>query len=122
MFYRFIYTIENLLSKMYIEGALMRKSRNIALIMVTIISHIFINIFQMVDFTAVKFTRGNEKNMSFLLIPKSHQKASKKSQSIGLGSFKLCVKDPSTGKLSKSYTCSLQFFSYSSTVGTFHST
>ena len=33
--------------------------------MVTITSHIFINIFQMVHFSAVKFTRGNEKNMSF---------------------------------------------------------
>ncbi len=41
--------------------------------MVTITSHIFINIFQTVDFSAVKFTRGNEKNMSFLLTPKSHK-------------------------------------------------
>ncbi len=38
-------------------------------IMVTTTSHIFTNIFQMVNFPAVKFTRGNEKNMSFLLIP-----------------------------------------------------
>ncbi len=38
----------------------------VSLIMVTITSHIFINIF-----IAVTFTRGNEKNMSFLLIPKS---------------------------------------------------
>ncbi len=43
----------------------------VSLIMVTITSHIFINIFQMVHFSAVKFTRGNEKNMNFLLIPKS---------------------------------------------------
>ncbi len=35
--------------------------------MVTITSHFFINIFQTVHFPAVKFTRGNEKNMSFLL-------------------------------------------------------
>ncbi len=33
-----------------------------------ITSHIFISIFQMVHFSVVKFTRGNEKNMSFLLI------------------------------------------------------
>ncbi len=31
MLYQFMYTVENLLSKMYIEGALMSKSRNIAL-------------------------------------------------------------------------------------------
>ncbi len=36
--------------------------------MVTITSHIFINIFQTVHFPAVKFSRGNEKNTSFLLI------------------------------------------------------
>ena len=37
------------------------------------ICHIFINIFQTVGlhFSAVKFTRGNEKNTSFILIPKS---------------------------------------------------
>ncbi len=43
----------------------------VSLIMVTITSHIFINIFQAVHFSAVKFTRGNEKTMSFLLMPKS---------------------------------------------------
>ncbi len=43
----------------------------VSLIMVTITSHIFINMFQTVHFSAVKFTRGNEKNMSFLLIPTS---------------------------------------------------
>ncbi len=43
----------------------------VSLIMVTITSKIFINIFQTVYFSAVKFTRSNEKNMSFLLIPKS---------------------------------------------------
>ncbi len=40
-----------------------------SLIMFTITSHIFINIFQTVHFPALKFTRGNEKNTSFLLIP-----------------------------------------------------
>ncbi len=39
------------------------------LIMVTITSHMF----QTVHFSAVKFTSGNEKNMSFLLTPKSHR-------------------------------------------------
>ncbi len=58
--------------------------------MVTITSHIFIDIFQTEHFSAVKFTRGNEKNMRFLLIPKS-QKVRKKSEVIGLGSFKLRV-------------------------------
>ncbi len=43
------------------------------LIMVTITGHIFINIFQTVNFSAVKLTRSNEKSMSFLLIPKSHE-------------------------------------------------
>ena len=38
--------------------------------MVTITSHISINIFQTVHFSAVKFTRDSEKNMNFLLIPK----------------------------------------------------
>ncbi len=43
----------------------------VSLIMVTITSHIFINIFKTVHFSAVKFTRGNKKYMGFLLIPKS---------------------------------------------------
>ncbi len=43
----------------------------VSLIMVTITSHIFTNIFRAVHFSAVKFTRYNEKNRSFLLIPKS---------------------------------------------------
>ncbi len=43
----------------------------VSLIMVTITSHIFMNIFQTVHFSAVKLTRGNEQNMNFLLIPKS---------------------------------------------------
>ncbi len=59
----------------------------VSLIMVTITSHIFINIFQTVHFSAVKFDRGNEKNMSFFLIPKS-PKVSEKSEAIGPGTFK----------------------------------
>ncbi len=55
--------------------------------MVTITSHIFINIFQTVHFSAVKFTRGNEKNMNFLLISKS-PKVWEKSEAIGPGTFK----------------------------------
>ncbi len=43
----------------------------VSLIMVTITSHIFINIIETVRFSAVKFTRGNKKNMIFFLIPKS---------------------------------------------------
>ena len=42
--------------------------------MVTITSHIFIHIFQTEDmnvFSAVKFTKGNEKNTNFLLILES---------------------------------------------------
>ncbi len=56
------------------------------LIMVTITSHILINIFQTVHFSSIKFTRGNEKHMTFLLIPKS-LKFGKKSEAIGPGSF-----------------------------------
>ncbi len=55
--------------------------------MVTITSNIFINIFQTVHFSAIKFTRGNEKNMSCLLIPKS-LKVWEKSEAIGPGTFK----------------------------------
>ena len=62
------------------------------LIMVTITSHIVINIFQTVQFSAVIFTRGNEKNMSFLLIPKCH-KVWKKIEVIRPGSFSLCLID-----------------------------
>ncbi len=58
----------------------------VSLIMVTITSHIFINIFQTVHFSTVKLNRGNEKNMSHLLIPKS-LKVWKKSEVIGPGSF-----------------------------------
>ncbi len=58
----------------------------VSLIMVTITSHIFINIFQMAHFSAVKFNRCNEKNMSFLLIPKS-PKVWEKSEAVGPGTF-----------------------------------
>ncbi len=58
----------------------------VSLIMVTITSRIFINIFQTVHFPAVKFPRGNKKNRSFLLIPKS-PKVWEKFEVIGPGSF-----------------------------------
>ncbi len=58
----------------------------VSLIMVTITSHIFVNIFRTVHFSAVKFTRGNGKNMNFLLIPKS-PKVLEKSEAIGPGTF-----------------------------------
>ena len=63
---------------------------SVSLIMVTITSHIFINISQMVHFSAVKFTRDNEKNMSFLLTPKS-LKLWKKSEAIKPGPFKILI-------------------------------
>ncbi len=59
----------------------------VSLITVTITSHIFINIFQTVHFPSVRFTRGNEKNTSFLLIPKS-PKVWEKSEVIRPDSFK----------------------------------
>ncbi len=51
----------------------------------------------MIFFSTVKFTRGNEKNMSSLLIPKS-QKVWKESVGIGPGSFNqsvMCLKSDS---------------------------
>ena len=54
--------------------------------MVTITRHVFINIFQMEHFSAVKFAMGYEKNMSFLVIAKS-PKVWKKSWKDGLGSL-----------------------------------
>ena len=66
--------------------------------MVTITSHIFIDIFQTVHFSAVKFNRGNVKNMSSLnVIPKS-LKVWKKTEEIGPGSFKTTLNalDPPT--------------------------
>ncbi len=59
----------------------------VSLIMVTITSHTFINIFQTVHFSAMKLTRGNEKNIGFPLIPKS-LKVLKKSQAIVSRTFK----------------------------------
>ncbi len=50
----------------------------------------------MVHFSAVKFTRGNEKNMSFLLIPKS-PKVKEKSEAIGPGTFKITKLKPLKG-------------------------
>ena len=55
--------------------------------MVTITRHVFINISQMAHFSAVNFDTGYEKNMSFLVIPKS-PKVWKKVEKIGLGSSK----------------------------------
>ena len=49
--------------------------------------HVFINIFQTKHFSAVKFTMGYKKNMSFLVVTKS-SKIGKKVEKIGLGSFK----------------------------------
>ena len=43
----------------------------VRLIMVTITRNVFTNIFQTEHFSAVKFAMGYEKNMSFLVIPKS---------------------------------------------------
>ena len=58
-----------------------------SLIMVTIKTrHIFINISQTEHFPAVKFDMGYEKNMSFLVIPKSPN-LWKKVEKTGLGSF-----------------------------------
>ena len=54
--------------------------------MVTITRHVFINISQTEHFSAVKFAMGYENNMSFLVIAKS-QKACKKIEKIGPGSF-----------------------------------
>ncbi len=51
----------------------------VSLIMITKISYIFINIFQIVHFLSYKIYQSFEKNMSFLLIPKS-QKVWKKSE------------------------------------------
>ena len=50
----------------------------VSLIMVTITRHIFINIFHIEHFSAVKFAMGYEKNMSILVIAKP-PKARKKS-------------------------------------------
>ena len=49
------------------------------------LSCVRVNIFKLVHLSAKKFTGGNKKNMSFLLIPKS-QKVWTQSETIGLGS------------------------------------
>ena len=46
--------------------------------MVTITRHIFIGIFHMGHFSAVEFDMGYEKNMSFLVKPKSLKVPKKK--------------------------------------------
>ena len=55
--------------------------------MVTITRHIFINIFQIEHFSAVKIAMGYEKNMHFFVIAKS-PKVWKEVEKIGLGSVK----------------------------------
>ena len=57
--------------------------------MVTISKHVFINIFHMEHFSAVKFAMGYEKNMSFLVLEVS--KSFKKVEKIGLGSLTLSL-------------------------------
>ena len=57
----------------------------VSLVMVTINSHIFINIFQMKVFLYIGF----EKNMSFLVIAKSPKVLKIKVEKIGMSSFKL---------------------------------
>ena len=55
---------------------------------VTITRHIFINIFLVECFSAVKFAMCYEKNMSFLVIPKS-PKVWKKVEKVGLVFFNI---------------------------------
>ena len=43
----------------------------VSLIMVTIIRHVFITIFQTEHYSAVKLAMGHEKNISFLVTAKS---------------------------------------------------
>ena len=56
--------------------------------MVTITKHIFINIFQMERFSAVKFAMGYKKNMSFC-DTRISKILKKKVEKIGLGSFNM---------------------------------
>ena len=60
----------------------------VRLIMVTITMNVFINIFKMEQFTAVKFVMGYEKNISFLVILKSPKSLNKKLKTGELGSCK----------------------------------
>ena len=66
------------------------KSYCVSLVVVAIARHIVTNIFQMGRFSAVKFAMGYEKNMSFLVIPKSPE-VWKKVEQIGLGFFEECM-------------------------------
>ena len=59
----------------------------ISLIMVTITRHIFINLFQMEHFLAVKFAMGYEKN-ELSCDSKISKSLEKKVEKIGLGSLK----------------------------------
>ena len=63
-------------------------SYSVSLIMVTITRYDFIIFFQTEHISAVEFDMGYEKNMSFLVIPKSPKSLKKKVEKIGLGSFK----------------------------------
>ena len=56
--------------------------------MVTIIRHVFINIFQTEHFLAVKLSMGYEKNIS-LLVAAKFPKVLLKVETIGLGFFKI---------------------------------
>ena len=60
----------------------------VILIMVTIMRQVFINIFQMEHYSAVRFDMGSEKNMTSLVIPKSPN-VWKNVEKIGLGSFNM---------------------------------
>ena len=60
----------------------------ISLIMVTITRHVFIDIFQTEHFATVKFAMDYEKNVSFLVMPKSPN-VGKKVQKIRRDSFKI---------------------------------
>ena len=62
----------------------------VSLIMVNITSHIFINIFKMVHFSDVKFARGSEQTMSFLLTSKSQKIWKKKLKQLDQTSLNAC--------------------------------
>ena len=60
----------------------------VSLIMDTMTSHVFTNIFQMTHIAGVKFTGGYKKNMMFLWIPKS-QNVLENKQKLDQAPFKL---------------------------------
>ena len=60
------------------------------MVTITGVRHIFINIFQMEQFSAVKFAMSYEKNMSFLVIAKSPE-VWKEVYKIGLSSLKFAT-------------------------------